>query len=298
MTTATTITNQLTFADTLAAFLRVLDGKNRSQATLSAYRTDLEQFVAWLHTNTLAAHAPRAVVRADIEEFLAHLAHQGMSGLSRARKLAALREYFRHLVESGAVEKSPTTGIETPKKERKVRAWLLRDEYARMLSLAGANARDYCILQLFLQTGIRVSELCKLHISDVDLSARRLTVREGKGKADREIDLERKGVQALKQWLSVRLASAHEFLFVNRYGEPLGERGVKKLVTKYRVAAGITKKAGCHALRHTFGTIKAEQGVSPFQLKEWMGHANLNTTQAYVHMSRKNAQKVMEGTSL
>ncbi len=75
-------------------------------------------------------------------------------------------------------------------------------------------------------------------------------------------------------------------------------RGVKKLIFKYRTQAGITKKVGAHALRHTFATAKAEQGVSPFQIKEWLGHASLNTTQIYVHLSRKNAKKVMEATSL
>jgi site-specific recombinase XerD len=87
-------------------------------------------------------------------------------------------------------------------------------------------------------------------------------------------------------------------LFVNRDGAPPGARGVRKLVAKYLKAAGITKKASPHTFRHTFGTYKAEKGVSPFQLKEWLGHASLNTTQIYVHMARANAKKVMEATSL
>ena len=296
--TTTTPTNQLTFATTLDAFLRVLEGRNRSAATISAYRSDLRQFFSWLKTNTIAAALPSDVERSDVEEFLAHLGQQRISGVSRARKLAAIREYFRHLVDSEALQRSPAASVETPKKERTVRAWLQRDEYSRMLSLAGANARDYAILQLFLQTGIRVSELCDLRAGDVELGAKRLVVRSGKGMVGREIQLERRGLQALKQWLSVRGQAPHDFLFTNRYGEPIGERGVKKLVTKYRTQAGITKKAGCHALRHTFATIKAKQGVSPFQLKDWLGHANLNTTQIYVHMAHDNAQKVMEVTSL
>jgi len=80
--------------------------------------------------------------------------------------------------------------------------------------------------------------------------------------------------------------------------EPIGQRGVRKLVAKYREKAGITKKASPHSLRHTFATYKAEKGVSPFQLQQWLGHANLNTTQIYVHIGRQNARKVMEQTSL
>jgi site-specific recombinase XerD len=81
-------------------------------------------------------------------------------------------------------------------------------------------------------------------------------------------------------------------------GEPISERGVRKLVVKYRKNAGITKRASCHTLRHTFATYKAEKGVSPFQLQQWLGHANLNTTQIYVHLGKQNAKKIMEQTSL
>jgi integrase/recombinase XerD len=79
---------------------------------------------------------------------------------------------------------------------------------------------------------------------------------------------------------------------------PISERGIRKLVVKYRKEAGITKKASCHTLRHTFATYKAEKGVSAYQLQQWLGHANLNTTQIYVHLGKQNARKIMQNTSL
>jgi site-specific recombinase XerD len=167
-----------------------------------------------------------------------------------------------------------------------------------MLSLAGGNPKDYAILQVFLQTGIRVSELISLRIDDVDLTSGALRVTSGKGMVAREIELEKRGIQAIRNWLANRPSSPYDQLFLNKDGEPISERGVRKIVVKYRQRAGITKKASCHSLRHTFATYKAEKGVSPFQLKEWLGHANLNTTQIYVHMARQNAKKVMEATSL
>jgi site-specific recombinase XerD len=166
-----------------------------------------------------------------------------------------------------------------------------------MLSLAGANPRDYAILQVFLQTGIRVSELAHLRMNDIDFLKPSLTV-DGKGSVSREIALEKKGIQALKSYLAVRPGSLSERLFLNYKGEPISERGIRKLVVKYTKAAGITKKASCHTLRHTFATYKAEKGVSPFQLQQWLGHANLNTTQIYVHLGKQNAKKIMEQTSL
>jgi site-specific recombinase XerD len=211
--------------------------------------------------------------------------------------MSAIREYFRFLEGLGQIAKSPTTGVETPKRERNTRQFLRSDEYTRMLSLAGAKARDYAILQVFLQTGIRVSELAHLRINDVDFLKPSLTVR-GKGKVAREIALEKKGLQALKSYLAVRPDSLSERLFLNYKGEPISERGIRKLVVKYTKAAGITKKVSCHTLRHTFATYKAEKGVSPFQLQQWLGHANLNTTQIYVHLGKQNAKKLMEQTSL
>src|SRR5262247_3934928 len=85
---------------------------------------------------------------------------------------------------------------------------------------------------------------------------------------------------------------------LNYKGVPISDRGISKLVVKYRKNAGITKRASCHSLRHTFATYKAEKGVSPFQLQQWLGHANLNTTQIYVHLGKQNAKKIMEQTSL
>ena len=111
-------------------------------------------------------------------------------------------------------------------------------------------------------------------------------------------ELETKGVRALRAWLAVRPQLPSDRLFLNRYGEPLGERGVKKLVAAYCAKAGITKKVGAHSLRHTFATAKGERGVNPFLLKEWLGHRSLNTTQLYVNLGRTHAGEVMEDTSL
>jgi integrase/recombinase XerC len=118
------------------------------------------------------------------------------------------------------------------------------------------------------------------------------------GNSEREIALEKRGMQALKNYLAVRPQSLSEIIFLNYQGTPISERGIRKLVVKYTKNAGITKRASCHTLRHTFATYKAEKGVSPFQLQQWLGHANLNTTQIYVHLGKQNAKKIMEQTSL
>jgi integrase/recombinase XerC len=287
----------ITLEKGLATFLNTLSGKNRSAATIRAYATDIQQFIAFLHTNNVSIKNPEEVQKIDVMEYLTALAKRELTGIARARKMSAIREYFRFLEGVGLISKSPTIGIETPKREKNGRQVLRPDEYTKMLSLAGANPRDYAVLQVFLQTGIRVSELANLRIGDIDFIKPAITVR-GKGSVEREIALEKKGIHALKSYLAIRPESISTRVFLNYQGEPISERGIRKLVVKYRKEAGITKKASCHTLRHTFATYKAEKGVSAYQLQQWLGHANLNTTQIYVHLGKQNAKKIMQETSL
>ena len=287
----------MTLEKGLATFLNTLPGKNRSAATIRAYATDIQQFILFLHENNVSIHYPAEVQKIDVMEYLSALAKRELTGLARARKMSAIREYFRFLEGVGIISKSPTIGIETPKREKNGRQVLRSDEYTKMLSLAGANPRDYAVLQVFLQTGIRVSELANLRTGDIDFVKPAIKVR-GKGSVEREIALEKKGIHALKSYLNVRPESLSERVFLNYQGEPISERGIRKLVVKYRKEAGITKKASCHTLRHTFATYKAEKGVSAYQLQQWLGHANLNTTQIYVHLGKQNARKIMQDTSI
>lgn len=283
---------------TMTAFLRTLSGANKSASTITAYRTDLAQFARFLSETNCTIAGPADVTRTDVAEYLSHLGERGLSGTTRARKLAAIREFFRFLQGEGLVGSNPTLGVATPKKERGSRTALRSDEYTKLLSLAGGNPRDYAILQVFLQTGIRVSELCSLTRPDIDFENRTVHVGNGKGQKTRTIELEKRGIQAIRSYLAVRPESLNEEIFLNYQGEPLGERGVRKMLAKYLKASGITKKISPHSLRHTFATHKAERGVSPYVLREWLGHARLDTTQIYVHMARHNTKKVMEATSL
>ena len=286
------------FQDAIERFLRVQEGRNRSPQTLRAYRSDLTQLSTWLFEDNPYLTDPVDVTADDLNEFLAALAHRGLSGVSRARKLAAIREFYRWMTNSGIIDHSPVDAVDTPRRERKTRTYLTPEEYNRLLAAAGANPRDFCILTLFIQTGIRISELCDLRLDDIDLDAGSLTVRVGKGMAARTIELEKKGIRATKTWLAIRPATYYDYLFLNRDEEPLKEWGVRDLLHKYCEQAGITKRITPHSLRHTFASFKAQSGVSPFQLKEWLGHARLDTTSIYVHMAKQNAKKVMEATSL
>src|SRR2546422_6801966 len=180
----------MTLEKGLAAFLEAMLGRNRSTATLRAYRTDVLQFITFLHENNVAITGVGDVGKVDVLEYLAALARKGLTGVARARKVSAIREYFRFLEGVGVIERSPVAGIDTPKREKHTRQFLRSDEYTKMLSLAGGNPRDYAILQEFLQTGIRESELASLALGDVDFIKPAIRVR-GKGNQEREIALAR-----------------------------------------------------------------------------------------------------------
>ena len=214
----------ITLEKGLATFLNALSGKNRSAATIRAYATDIQQFISFLHANNVSIHTPTEVEKIDVVEYLSALARKELTGIARARKMSAIREYFRFLEGVGVITKSSTTGIETPKREKNSRQVLRADEYTKMLSLAEANPRDYAVLQVFLQTGIRVSELANLTVDDIDFIKPAITVR-GKGSVEREIALEKKGIHALKSYLAVRPDSISKKVFLNYQGEPLSERG-------------------------------------------------------------------------
>jgi site-specific recombinase XerD len=221
-----------TFDQGLHSFTQALAAANKSAATIAAYQTDIRQFFTWLSENSLVAHSPAQVVRADITDYLASLAGKQLSGLSRARKLAAIREYFRHLVSIEVLSTNPAATIPTPKKEKKETTFLSRAEYTEVLALAGGNVRDFAMLQAFLQLGLRVSELATLKVEDIDLANREVRVRPSKGGRARVIELEKKAAAAIKRYLVLRPDSGRDELFLNQYHQPFTRQGIAKLVKK------------------------------------------------------------------
>jgi site-specific recombinase XerD len=184
----------------ITRYLNSMQARNLSQHTITAYRTDVTQFFTWLTENDGTVTTPHHISRSHIIDYLAHLAHQGRSGVTRARKLAAIRAYCTFLVEEHRLPASPAATIAISKKERKSRVSLRVDEYMRLLHAAASQSRDYAILQLFLQTGLRVEELTKLLLTDVDLDGHTMLI-PGKGNTQRTVSLEKKATQALRAHL-------------------------------------------------------------------------------------------------
>ncbi len=278
-------------------FLTELEGRNCSRHTLAAYRRDLNQFLAYLADNSVLEATAESVTRTDITAFLAHLGRKGLTGTSRARKLAVLRAFFSHLEVEAVIDRSPVKGVQPPKTERREKGYLRPHEYAQLLAAAGASSRDFAILTLFLQTGLRLSELCALTLADVDLRNDVVHV-HGKGHVAADVPLEAKSLKALARYLADRGEGGPDTLFLNRYGEPLSPSGVKKLVKQYVRQAGLPDWVSCHTLRHTYATIKGEKGVGALALQKLMRHARLQTTTIYTHQRAESLAKIQKRTSL
>src|SRR5438105_8609911 len=178
----------------LTRYLNSLTGRNLSGHTETAYRTDLLQLLTWLTENDISVSSPEKITRTHILDYLSYLASLGRSGVTRTRKLAAIREYCKFLVDEKLLSSSPAEHIGMPKKERKSRVFLRVDEYMRLLNAAAGNSRDYAILQLFLQTGIRVGELVGLTLPAIDLVEGTMLI-NGKGMKQRTLYLEKKATQ-------------------------------------------------------------------------------------------------------
>jgi site-specific recombinase XerD len=282
-------------------FLRALQEQNYSPKTLRAYGDDLQQFLAWVEKNRVDFDVPTRFSRGDIEGFMQYLAAKRLTGVTRVRKLAAIRKFFAFLEENSILAANPAHTVKGARREEKEPNILYKEQYKALLYEASDNIRDYAIIQTFLQTGIRLSELANVHVDDLDLEHRILTVRQGKGKKDRQIPLVEDAVKALRNYLRYRnteLIVDDEILFLAKNGTSLNVSTVKYTVAKYVKKAGIRKKVSVHTLRHTFGAHKADKHMSVATLQELMGHKKKETTLKYIHLAKTNLRAEMVQTAL
>src|SRR4029453_17914108 len=193
-----------TTTESIELYKQSLEGNNYSLQSIKAYIRDLAQFIKWLQTRRVDWDIPHRIERMDIVKFINHLAEQKASAITRKRKLAAIRGFLKFCKDNQIIFGNPADTIEGPIREERDPAILLKTEYKALLQVAGGNTRDLAIVMLFLQSGLRVSELVALKIQDVDFTSHEITVRQGKGRKDRVVPLVKQAEIALKAYLKVR----------------------------------------------------------------------------------------------
>jgi integrase/recombinase XerC len=271
--------------------------------TVEAYAGDLRGFTEWAERAGVAA--PEEVDRRMLRRYVAYLATRGMARRSVARKVSALRRYFRWLVRTDRLAQDPSSSLSAPRGESRLPRVLHQDEVNALLDDPPAAvqddppavlARDDAVLEVLYGSGLRVSELCGLGPADLDLSRGRATV-WGKGDKQRVVPLSGPSVAALRTWLEgprtelLQEGSPVDALFVNQRGRRLTPRDVRRILD--RRAPNPTHP---HALRHTFATHLLDGGADLRAVQELLGHADLATTQRYTHVSRERLRAVYEAS--
>jgi integrase/recombinase XerC len=285
----------------IAAFVRHLDReRNASVHTRRAYRKDLEQFDAHANAQLGRAAAPGDVDHLLIRSFLARLHEKGLKKTSAARKLAALRTFFRYLCREGLLEKNPARALLSPRTERRIPVHLDESEVQALLDVPGEGlgpARARAILELFYGTGIRCGELVGLDLEDVDMDARMVRVL-GKGRKERVVPFGRPAAEALRRYAAHREETHPRTpaLFVNRRGGRLTDRFVRYMLADRVLKVAGARRISPHALRHSFATHLLERGADLRAIQELLGHASLSTTQRYTHVNTRHVLDVYRKT--
>lgn len=287
--------------------------RNVSEHTLRNYASDLEQFYSYIAPPDAEGGARRAVDVKQIDhitirEWLSSLHTAQKKKTSVARKLAALRTFFQFLVREGVVELNPAKLVATPRLEKKLPNHLSVEDAIRFIETPDIETdlgkRDRAILEFLYATGVRVSELTKLNLNDIDFKEKLVRV-TGKRRKQRVLPFGDPALHAILNYLTVRnrfLQNAapderdEQAVFLNYQGTRITTRSVGRMVDKYiQICAGI-HNISPHSLRHSFATHLLDSGADLRDIQELLGHARLSTTQIYTHVSMEKLIEVYDKT--
>jgi len=228
-----------------------------------------------------------------VRQFMSQLRERNYCKSTVARKLATLRSFYKFLVRRGQLGASPVASIRTPKQEKRLPKYLEVSEIEKLFSNCDTStllgSRDRAILETLYSTGMRVSELVALNIEDIDLGQSVVRV-AGKGKKQRVIPIGPGAVKAIVHYLDLRRNAMRgrqdpAALFINKHGQRLSTRSVRRKLDKYLLEAGLDLSVSPHTLRHSFATHMLQRGADLRSVQELLGHQSLSTTQIYTHLT-------------
>ena len=296
--------------------------RNSSPNTIRSYEKDLEQFVAFLTPPGVAMPSPQDITHLIIREFIAHLHDLRLEKSSIARKLSAIRSFFKFAVREGLIVRNPASLVATPKLPKRVPSVLSAEELNAFLDGVASGGgrgpgrrrrgserddsgllirRDRAILEMLYASGLRVSELTGLNLADMDRKELMLRVR-GKGNKERIVPYGGKAEKALdayQPWREEILRKAGgrgdpQAVFLNHFGTRLTQRSVARIVKKYARLANVNWDLHPHSLRHAFATHLLADGADLRAIQELLGHSSLSTTQRYTHATIRQLLEVYD----
>ena len=279
----------------LAGFDAWLRAKGMSEKTRRAYGTDLQQLADWA-----GERDPRELDHRELRRFAGHLSENGLAKSAVARKLAAVRTFYRHLLERGEVDASPADLVASPKRDAYLPRVLKPAEVAAMLDAIPAGTplelRDRAMLELAYGSGLRAEEIVNLDLTDADPDGEELRV-TGKGSRTRVIPAGEPAWRAVERWLergrpALAGATPEPALFLSRNGNRLSTSDVRRRLAIWTRRAALQGGISPHTLRHSFATHLLEGGADLRAIQELLGHATISTTQTYTRIESGRLKKV------
>ena len=267
-------------------FITYLSSEKRfSEHTIKSYTTDLKQFTSFLSSEFQIIDEINEISFQIIRTWIASLLEKGINPRSVNRKISTLKTYFKFLIREGELVENPMMKVVAPKSKKRLPIFIEEDQIASLLNEVQfekgfVGQRNKLIIELFYVTGIRLSELINIKISDVDFNNQSIKVL-GKRNKERIIPLSSNVVNDLN--IFIENNQQNKYLFTNLEGNKLYNKLVYRLVNKYIGEISSVNKKSPHILRHTFATHMLNNGADINAIKELLGHANLSATQVYTH---------------
>lgn len=284
--------------DVLNKFVIYLkDEKNYSDYTITNYSIDIEEFYVFLKKENITRL--QDVDYKILRKYLNYMTENKYSNKTISRKLSSLRTFFKYLVKKEIINDNPMILISNPKEEKKLPKYLNYGEIEKILEIPNKETtlglRNACILEILYSTGIRVSELVNLKISDIDFYNKKIRVL-GKGNKERIVLFGNRCEHLLERYIKesrvVLNKKKIEYLFLNNLGQNISVRSIENIIDKIEKEACLKFSISPHVFRHTFATHLLDNGADLNSVKELLGHENLNTTAIYTHVSNERLRKV------
>jgi integrase/recombinase XerC len=285
--------------------LHLVAEKGYSRHTAQSYRSDLRLFCAFL-TERSAAREVEEVTTESVRSWVVEMKTAGLANATIARRLHALRSFWRYLQDVDLTTRDPLRKVATPKKQQSLPRYLKVDELRQLLDAAQRHTvvalafRNYAMIALLAYTGIRKSELLALKLDDVDLDGARMVVR-GKGSKWRALPLPDEARTAVADWLELRDAGCgHDYLFTTSRGNRIHPSRMQRIWRSILERSGV-RRGGVtmHTLRHSMATLLLQSGACDVvQLQQLLGHSRLDTTAVYLHVEPGSLRKAIEGHPL
>lgn len=271
--------------------------KGLSRNTLESYERDLRRYLLYMKTKS-----PADITKSDVVSFMSWLTSSGISTPSAARNLAAIRGFHKYLMTDGIVRKDPTITIETPRGWKRLPKTLSSVDVESLLNQPDTSTligqRDKAMLELLYATGLRVSELVGLRISEINLERGFLSVM-GKGSKERLVPMGEPAINAVKKYISgvrSKLLGGRDAdtLFISSQRRGITRQMFWERIKLYTQKAGIRTNITPHTLRHSFATHLLDNGADLRAVQAMLGHSDISTTQIYTHVSRERLRKIHE----